>query len=329
MRLMRLTCLVLAALAPGLAWSEELPAAIAAFAAEQSKVCTELGGTPRVGPAFATAVDLNGDEAPDYIVDLAGIECANAWSAFCGSAGCPVSVWITGSAGPVREWDDYAQGWRLDGLAGDTAVVVDRHGAACPGAASGAEICSERLTFDAPAAPAETGAPTAEATPEAAAADIAELAPAPRAAPTEALEATGVEGWSLRAVPDGTPVAVTDGPGAVATMAVFCLGGQPWLAARLGETPAAETAELAFAFSGQTVSSAARREDSAGGALIVELADRPLAGLLSGRDSSVRDRPRRRRPGRSVVARLDPGHPRRARELHAAVRRGAQRRVRD
>ena len=89
-------------------------------------------------------------------------------------------------------------------------------------------------------------------------------------------------------MPGGTPVAVSDGPGAVATVAVFCLGGQPWLAARMREAPAAETSEIGFAFAAQTVSSAARREDSAGGALIVELADRPLAGLLSGRTARRR-----------------------------------------
>ena len=60
--------------------------AIRAFAAEQSPLCTELGGAPPIGPAFATAVDLNGDARLDYVVDLAGIECRGAWSAFCGSA---------------------------------------------------------------------------------------------------------------------------------------------------------------------------------------------------------------------------------------------------
>ncbi len=269
-------CLALAL--PPAARAQELPAVITAFATEQSQLCAEMGGAPRVGPAFATAVDLNADGALDYIVDLAGIECANAWSAFCGSAGCPVSVWIAGPEGHRREWGDYAQGWTIDGVGGEVAVVVDQHGGTCPGSASGAETCRQRLVFAAPAAPAPAG--------DAVAAE-AEAAPAPRAAPAEALESSGVAGWTLRDVPDGTPVAVSDGPGAVATVAVFCLGGQPWLAARMRAAPAAETVEIAFAFSRQTVSSAARREDSAGGVLVVELADRPLAGLLSGRDSSA------------------------------------------
>jgi len=268
-----------------------LPPELAAFAAERSAECAALGGAPRVGPAFATAVDLTGDGALDYIVDLAGIECANAWSAFCGSAGCPVSVWIAGPGGHGREWADYAQAWSIDGAGDAVAVVVERHGSACPDAASGAETCRERLTFAgaagpaAPAAPAaaDAGSPDAEATPPAGTA-----AAASAAAPAAALEAPGVEGWTLREAPGGSPVAVSDGPGGLASIAVFCLGGQPFLAAVPREPAEGAEVELGFAFSRESVSAAARREESAGGALVVDLAGSPLAGLLSGRDTSAR-----------------------------------------
>ncbi len=259
------------------AMAAELPPPLEAFAAEQSRVCTALGGAPRVGPAFATAVDLNGDGALDYIVDLAGIECANAWSAFCGPQGCPLSVWLGGAAGPARAWADVAQGWRLEGADADMAVVVDRSGDACPEAE--AVVCSERLAFDAaPVAP-----------------PAAPVSAAPPAAPLSVvpLQAPGGDGWMVRDVPGATPVAISDGPGAFASVAVFCLAGQPLLAAPLVAAPLVdgglgETAEIAFAFSGERVAYAARREAGAGGALVIDLADRPLAGLLAGRDSSVR-----------------------------------------
>ncbi len=263
--------------------AQDLPPPLAAFAAEQSAACVGLGGTPRVGPAFATPVDLTGDGALDYIVDLAGVECANAWSAFCGSAGCPVSIWIAGPAGPTREWADYAQGWSIDAEGAEVAVVVERHGGACD--APGVEPCRERLVFaGAPVAPPEAAADADDVAP--AAAPTAEATPA--TAPAEALAAPGSEGWTLREVPGSTPVAVSDAPGAVASVAVFCLAGQPWLAASLREPSAAETAEVTFAFAASSVSSTARREAQAGGALVIELADRPLAGLLSGRDGSAR-----------------------------------------
>jgi hypothetical protein len=282
--------LAILAAAPAAAQTQDLPAPLAAFAAERAAECAGLGGTPSVGPAFATPVDLNGDGAADYIVDLAGIECANAWSAFCGSAGCPVSIWIAGPGGLTREWDGYAQAWSIDPQGAAMGVVVERHGTACPGAASGTETCRERLVFAAPdPAPAATAAaaPT-DAAPDAAAdapEDAPEAEPAPQAA---ALGAPGAPGWTLREVPGATPVAVSDGPGAFAAIAVFCLSGQPFLAATLREPPPGETAQIEFAFSGASVSSTATREDQAGGALVIDLADRPLAGLLAGRDSEAR-----------------------------------------
>lgn len=279
-------CLALA----GPAAAQGLPPALAAFAAERSAECAALGGTARVGPAFATPVDLNGDGTLDYIVDLAGVECANAWSAFCGSAGCPVSVWIAGPGGLTREWSDYAQAWSLEGEGEAVGVVVERHGSACPGAQAGAETCSERLTFAvAPAPEPAVPADGAEAQPPVAAADVPADTPggAP-AAPAAALAAPGVEGWTLREVPGATPVAVADGPGALASVAAFCLAGKPWFAATPREPVAAETVELRFAFAAETVAAPARRESEAGGALVVDLATTALAGLLAGRDSSVR-----------------------------------------
>jgi hypothetical protein len=117
----RVTALALLPFLPVAAVAQSLPLELDAMAAEQSAECVGLGGTPRVGPAFATPVDLTGDGTPDYIVDLAGIECANAWSAFCGSAGCPVSIWIARPEGLVREWSDYAQAWRVDPLGDEMA----------------------------------------------------------------------------------------------------------------------------------------------------------------------------------------------------------------
>ena len=164
-RPIRAAALALAAIGPGVApaaaQAPNLPTAIAAFAGEQSAQCVAAGGTPRIGPAFATGVDLNGDGALDYIVDLAGIECANAWSAFCGSAGCPVSVWIAGPQGHAVQWRDHVQGWTLDPLGDEVAVVVERAAVACPEGTQAGDTCSERLTFAAAPVAAATPAPSA------------------------------------------------------------------------------------------------------------------------------------------------------------------------
>lgn len=266
-------------LATAPAFAQGLPPAIAAYGAEASAQCAEMGGVPKIGPAFATAIDLTGDGRRDHVVDLAGIECANAWSALCGSAGCPVSVWIETPQGSERRWSDSAQAWTIDGAGPRMAVVVTRHGSACPGAASGAESCTERLTFDA-AAPAVTGVlGPVEGGP----------APAPRpvAGAPVAAQAPTAPGWSLRAVPGGSPVAVSQGAGAVAALAVFCLSGEPFLAATWAERPAPETARLGFGFAGGEVTLPARREEGAGGALVIPLRGEALAGRLSGRDAAT------------------------------------------
>lgn len=274
----------LAAALPAAVSAQDLPPTIAAFAAERASACVAAGGAPTIGPAFATAVDLNGDGALDYILDLAGIECANAWSTFCGDAGCPLSVWLATPTGFRRDWEGVAQGWAFDPVGEEVAVAVTTDAAACPDGEAVGAACVQRLVFDAPADPVPDASPD-EVEPETAEAPTEEAAPSGAEA---AVQPTGVEGWTLRQTPDGAQVAVSDGPGAIGTLAAFCLSGQPWLAVRLAEPDAAgETAQLEFGFSGRDVSTVARREEGAGGALIVELAGSPLPGLLSGRDSSA------------------------------------------
>lgn len=270
MRLPLSAALVLALLVPP-ASAQVLPPALQAFADEQAAACREAGGEPRVGPAFATAVDLDGDGGLDYIVDLAGIECAGAWSYFCGSAGCPVSVWLARPEGHDRVWGDYAQGWEIVGAGSETALVVHQHGTACPENPTGADPCSQRLAFAA-------GGVAAEASQQAPAAPPAVTLPQPEAS-----------GWTLRAVPDGDPVAVAAGPGLAERLAVFCLGGRPWLAVSLAGGPGPETLAIDFTFerAASEAGGESRREEGAGGAYVLDLSDGVLAGLLAGRDGEA------------------------------------------
>jgi len=275
LRLPLSAALALALLAPP-ASAQGLPPALEGFADEQAAACREAGGEPRIGPAFATAVDLDGEGRLDYIVDLAGIECAGAWSLFCGSAGCPVSVWLAGPDGHARVWGDYAQGWEIVGAGAETALLVHRHGTACPGNATGVEPCSQRLAFaaGAVAAEAEAGAGTQ----------------ALAAAPAMTLPDPEPAGWTLRAVPDGDPVAVAAGPGLAERLAIFCLGGRPWLAVSLegGPGPATLTVDFTFARAGTAAGGEARSEAGAGGAYVLDLADGKLGHLLAGRDVEAR-----------------------------------------
>jgi hypothetical protein len=94
-------------------------------------------------------------------------------------------------------------------------------------------------------------------------------------------------GWTLRTAPGAEPVALGGGPGQVASVAAFCLGGQPWLALELEPPPEASRVRLDFTFSAAQVEAEALREAGAGDAYVAELADGPLAALLVGADGEA------------------------------------------
>ena len=173
----------------------QTPPEIEAATAENFAACTEAGGTPSTGPDYLTEVDLNGDGRPDYVMNLAGLTCENAISYFCGSAGCPVSVWLSGPAGHTVAWSDYAQGIEIQGQ----TVVAYLHGQFCDPPTAGIDGCEKRLDFA-----GKTGVALApEAAAEAPATPPADTAPDPAR-------------WELRR-PDGSPpVAVVGGPGGLA-----------------------------------------------------------------------------------------------------------------
>ena len=137
----------------------ETPAKIQSFTRENVAACKGAGGTPKIEGSYLTeAGDLNGDGAPDYVTDLAGLTCANAWSFFCGSAGCPVTVWLSGPQGHTVGSGGSAQAWKLRGK----EVVVGLHGQLCKPPRIGAQSCEVAMRFDqAPPKPAASAAPRA------------------------------------------------------------------------------------------------------------------------------------------------------------------------
>jgi hypothetical protein len=202
----------------------ELPAEVRAFTEENLAACREVGGTPRLSglelpgvgtttdgrPLYLTEVDLNGDGRPDYVTDLVGLECENAWSYFCGSAGCPVTVWIAGTDGHTVAWGGHAQGWELRG----TDVVLFLHGQMCNPPRVGADGCEMALSFDgtggsvADPAPAPAAAPGASQPPRArpaaaSAAPVVPTAPPPPAPTLPALMDEPAAGWSFDQTADG------------------------------------------------------------------------------------------------------------------------------
>jgi hypothetical protein len=265
-----------------LAAAAEPPAALIEATEEATALCSAFGGTPAILDGYSLARDLNGDGRDDFLTDLGRLECGGAWDALCGPSGCPVSVWLSEPDGGYARFDF----GRLRGIevrdGAPLPAVVARYAAPyC--SAEAVEDCTRTWTFassipdtppvDRPPEPA----PTAAAEPE--------PKPAPPPAPTPA--DPGHAGWTLRRVPGSSPVALGTGVGNVASLAVFCLSDQPFLAISFREKPATDSVELEFAFSQGAAAAQVGFEETAGGAYVTSLADGPLAARLAGRDREV------------------------------------------
>lgn len=243
--------------APALA---QTPPEIQKITDQNFAACREAGGNPSIADGYLTERDMNGDGKPDYVMNLSGLTCENAYSYFCGSAGCPVTAWASSPTGLQVIWEGYAQDVQFEG----NTMVAFLHGQFCDPPAAGVDGCEERIAFDAPAA---------------AAAPAADPAPADTPPPSDR--------WELRQ-PAGSPaVAVIGGPGNLRSMAAFCLQGQPWLALLFHQSTVSDTVQVAFGFSSQPMAGPATRSAGTGGTYVIGLANNPLVGLLAGRDSQV------------------------------------------
>jgi hypothetical protein len=185
----------------GPAGAQEVPEqplpAIGEATGEAFALCREVGGSPQLTEDFVRAADLNGDGVEDYLVDFFGFFCEGAPSVLCGSAGCPVTVWLSGPEGHTAAWSGMAQTSRI----AEGVVVLDLHGSQCSPPRIGADGCEQRLTFAAAEpGPQEAVAAAAGAAEEA----VEEVAPAPRPAAARPVSDDPVGGWSLRAVPEAT-----------------------------------------------------------------------------------------------------------------------------
>ncbi|WP_138470871.1 hypothetical protein [Poseidonocella sp. HB161398] len=120
------------------------PPEITAYIDETAAACRGAGGVPGFTGAFLSeAGDLDGDGGTDYVTDLAGLGCDGAASYFCGSAGCPVTVWLSRGSGLEPGWSGHAQAWSL----GEGGVVLSLHGQFCTPPRSGADGCQRVLRF--------------------------------------------------------------------------------------------------------------------------------------------------------------------------------------
>lgn len=91
---------LVAVLICGAAQSAPLPAPVKAAMAEIIKMCGPKAGFEQGG---VSQKDINGDNRPDYLIDLGRIRCPEQGAGyFCGSAGCGFTLFLSGKAGYRR-----------------------------------------------------------------------------------------------------------------------------------------------------------------------------------------------------------------------------------
>ncbi|MDS9468823.1 hypothetical protein RGQ15_14755 [Paracoccus sp. MBLB3053] len=244
--------------------SAETPREIDAFTRENLASCKGAGGNPKLLDNYLTAAgDLDGDGRSDYVTDLAGLECANAWSFFCGSAGCPVTIWLSGPERYRVAWGGNAQAWTLRGK----TVILSLHGQLCKPPRIGADGCKIEKRFD------QAEPPTAKPAP---------VAAAPRVAPTGATRA-----WRTRQAGSGPVIAEGPGTGILIALSALCLRDRPVIMAALSQAAGAPSTSFTFQFAESQIEVPGIAGTATQKTYILDPRSQGLAAALSGAAAGV------------------------------------------
>lgn len=139
--IMTISCLLAAA---AVAQEESYPPAVRAVLDEARTYCTDQGGQRvefRREPV--RKVDLTGTGRDSFIIDLTYAQCIDAEYAFCGSAGCELTIVVARRGGGyVRVFSQQVNGIDIEGTRGARTILFHLHGGYC--GRSGAEGCEKR-----------------------------------------------------------------------------------------------------------------------------------------------------------------------------------------
>ncbi|MBK1619830.1 hypothetical protein CKO42_15540 [Lamprobacter modestohalophilus] len=109
-----LALIVLLPLSASPAIAAELPAPVKAQISELKSSCRGVGGK-LVNPKQAIlSADLNGDDQPDYAIDQSALNCDGAASAFSGSGGSQVDVFVSTPSGYINAWSGGTFGAKVE-----------------------------------------------------------------------------------------------------------------------------------------------------------------------------------------------------------------------
>ena len=87
-----------------------------------------------------TEIDLDGDGAPDKVVEEAKFRCSSAASLYCGTGGCMIHLAVGDQI-----YSRLAKGWKAVEWAGDAIILLALHGSECGG--TNLRRCYEAITW--------------------------------------------------------------------------------------------------------------------------------------------------------------------------------------
>ncbi|MGG5817811.1 hypothetical protein [Falsiroseomonas sp. HW251] len=245
----------------------QLPPAVAQAVATAERECREAGGRPSPGPQFQTSQELNGDGEPDWLLDYTHLNCAGAEGFFCGAAGCPLVLFLSGARRFAADPLGHVQGWSVQRGAGLPVLILQTGRGAVRLAWNGREM-----------ARAAAGTPPRQAAP------LPTPATPPAAAGGKAPAAPG-SAWQSRATPGGT-MAMGPGAGVVRAVSVLCHAGTPVVALTLRAQPPPGPVTAAFAGRAERAS-LPLQQLGRGETWIGDLRGTPLPRLLAGGEAGL------------------------------------------
>ena len=271
--------------------------------------------SPAILDGYRVTRDLNGDGVDDFLTDLARLECGGAWSAFCGSSGCPVTAWLSEPAGGHARFElGRLLGFELRDAEPLPALVARYAAPFCAGA--DVEDCTRTWTFASNSPETPPIDPPPEPEPGAGGSAGADAGRAGRARPSrsggrrlDAAPGAGVEPGGAR------PAASATSP----RWPPSASSGEPFLAVTFHERPEADDVALAFAFGDGAVRGFRRLRGDRGRRLRRRAVGRPARRAAGGPRQRGRGQRRRRARGHAFARRIDPGDPRRARRVRRSV----------
>jgi hypothetical protein len=214
-----------AAAQPRLAGSA-VPTELRAIYLEAARECRAGGGRFIADPdGFADAVELNGDGKPDWIMHRAELYCtSDGHSAWCGTAGCSVELYLSQGNRLRKVWDANTRGYAIVDLPNrKKGLLASGHHSACT--SPGSTACVTVWVWNGRELLA-LGKPRWATQPE-----FALLVASEENEPTR----FGAR-WQLINNPARGPVAALMGHPKLPLMAVSCYESAPALQVRLGNT---------------------------------------------------------------------------------------------